>query len=173
MLSAALVEGSTVVVSGDGKALKIYLNDHLAGATSAMELLDDMEQRTGDDGVRRFVADLRGEISQDVTELEDIIERLGLERERVKEVLADLGESMSRLKLGRVGGPAAVSHLLELEMLSTGIWGKMRLWRSLDAAGVLASTGVDVDLDELLARAQRQLDAVEEQRLAAARRALG
>jgi hypothetical protein len=156
------------------KALEIYLNDHLAGATSALALMEDVVENTSDEQLRRFVTRLHDEVREDVRELETIIERIGVGRERMKQALADVAESLSRVKLGRAGAPNELSRLLELEAISTGIWGKMRLWRSLQEADVLAGAlAAEVDLDELVGRAQRQLDEVETHRLRAARAALG
>jgi hypothetical protein len=157
---------------GDRKTLEIYLNDHLAGARSALDLLEDIAGDDVEEGFATFVRELHEEISTDREQLQTIIDRLGVPPERFKQLLADLSETMGRVKLARAGAPDALSRLLELETLSAGIWTKMRLWRSLAAADVLGDGFSDIDLDALHARGQRQLDAVEEQRLRAARAAL-
>ena len=72
----------------------------------------------------------------------------------------------------RASAGAQLSQLLELETLSAGVWTKGRLWRSLGATEGLEAALADIDFVQLAARAERQLDELEEHRLAAARRAL-
>jgi hypothetical protein len=148
-----------------------YLNDHLAGAHGALELLEDIEA-SDDPEMTELAQQLRAEITADREQLELVMDRLDVSRERAKQLLASLAESMSRLKLARAGATPELARLLELESLSAGIWMKKRLWRSLTVAEHVGDRLVDIDLDELQARADRQLDRVEEHRLALAARAL-
>lgn len=157
---------------GDRKTLEIYLNDHLAGATSALELMDDIIEGEADTPLVTFLRGLRSEVEEDLRTLEQVAAALRVQRERVKQLLADLGESLSRAKLARAGAPAELSLLLDLETLSVGIWGKTRLWRALAAADVVGDDLHAVDLDELEVRGRRQLEQVEEHRLRIATRAL-
>jgi len=76
-------------------------------------------------------------------------------------------EKVGRLKLnGRLTGRSPLSPFVELEAVEVGVCGKLLLWQVLrdrrpPGAGV-------VDLDELIRRAQRQLDEVERHRRDAA-----
>lgn len=159
------------MTSAAGKPVEIYLNDHLAGADAALELLDDMRGRNLDGGLIEAVERLYGEIAEDRDQLELLISRLGVDRERVKQALAELGESLSRAKLARRGSRQQISLLLDLETLSVGIWGKTRLWRGLAAAGI-GEDELDFTLEELEQRGLRQLETVEEHRGPIAARAL-
>jgi hypothetical protein len=60
-----------------------------------------------------------------------------------------------------------LSRVVELEALALGVQGKLRLWRSLEllAAGEPRLAGAD--LAELVERALRQTEQLEEQRLRA------
>jgi hypothetical protein len=69
-----------------------------------------------------------------------------------------------------VTGSPQLSLLLELELLYLGIEGKHTLWRTLR---VLDDPRLEkFDFDQLAGRAEKQLAAVEEQRLAVAAGAL-
>lgn len=160
------------MISEHDDNLQTYLNDHLAGAHGALELLDDVEA-SQDPTMRRLAAELREQITADRRELEEVMDRLGASRERLKQRLASLAESTSRLKLARPGAAPELAHLLELESLSAGIWMKKRLWRSLAVAHGLADRLADIDLDGLQERADHQLDLIEEHRLDLADRTLG
>ena len=79
-----------------------------------------------------------------------------------------------RLKLnGRLLSRSPLSGLEELEMMRLGVTGKAAGWRTLR---LLADTDVRLDcgrLDELIARADSQLELLEDLRVRAARLALG
>lgn len=153
-------------------AVEIYLNDHLAGARAALDLIEDILESSSDQGSITFLRRLRDEIDGDREQLREIMDRLDVSEQRTKQVLASIAESTSRLKLARAGQPDEMSKLLELETLSAGIWTKIRLWRSLAATDALSQRLSDIDLDELVARGERQLEELEEHRLDAARAAL-
>lgn len=142
-----------------------YLNDHLAGAQGALDLLEGM-QTSDDEHLAALAGELHREISEDRAQLEHIIGRLELSDERMKRVVASVAASTGRL--ARVGVPDPVMRLLELETVSGGVWMKQRLWQALMAAPQLQRELDDVDLEELSSRADRQLDriAAEHHRLA-------
>jgi hypothetical protein len=150
----------------------IYLNDHLAGARAALDLIDDIVEGSTDEELSTFLERLRTEIDQDREQLRRVMDRLDVEEHRAKQVLAGIAESTSRLKLARVGQSESMSMLLELETLSAGIWTKIRLWRSLRGTPRLREMLDGIDLDGLISRGERQLDELEEHRLVAANRAL-
>jgi len=149
--------------------LGIYLNDHLAGATAGTELAHRMARShgTGEDGstLRRLAA----EIAQDRATLLDIMAALGIRVRRYKAGAAWVGEKAGRLKFnGRLLARSPLSNLEELELLRLGVEGKAAGWRTLRA---LADTDTRLDrarLDELISRASRQADLLEDLRVAAA-----
>ena len=85
-----------------------------------------------------------------------------------------MGEKAARLKLnGHLLARSPLSGLEELEMLRLGVEGKAAGWRTLR---VLAETDKRLDpdrLDELIARARRQADLLEELRVRAAGQVIG
>jgi hypothetical protein len=152
--------------------LGIYLNDHLAGSTTAIEMLRYAARQHAGTELGRFLAGLGGEIEEDRTVLREMMAAAGVSEQRHKLVAAWLLEKVRRLKLnGELLRRSPLSTLVELETLTLGIHGKAQGWRALQAAA-----GEDVyagkDLPGLIARAQRQHEAVEERRRAAAREAL-
>lgn len=154
--------------------LGIYLNDHLAGATGGFELARRVaashRDRTNDDFLRRLSA----EVAQDRAALQDIMAALGVPVRAYKVCAAWIGEKAARLKLnGHLLTRSPLSSLEELEMLRLGVEGKAAGWRTLR---VLAETDKRLDsgrLDELIARARRQADLLEELRVRAADQVIG
>ena len=149
--------------------LGIYLNDHLAGATGGVELarrLAGSHRGPAADGALQRLA---AEVTQDRAALEDIMGALGIPVRAYKVYAAWMGEKAARLKLnGHLLARSPLSGLEELEMLRLGVEGKAAGWRTLRA---LAETDTRLDpsrLDELIARARRQADLLEELRVRAA-----
>ena len=154
--------------------LSIYLNDHLAGATGGIELARRL--RASNRGHEVFGQPLDRicvEIEEDRATLEQVIDRLGFSRSRVKPAGAWMAEKLGRLKLnGRLCGYSPLSRVLELEGLLIGITGKMALWETL--AGLEGVESLEVDFAQMSARAAGQRSAVDDlHRLAAAALAAG
>jgi len=145
--------------------LSIYLNDHLMGSTAAVERARLAALSNRDNEYGQFLARLAREIEEDRASLRRIMRAHGVGADRVKQALGWAGEKFGRLKLnGRVIGYSPLSRLLELELLSVGVHGKRALWRTLQADELADSR----ELDDLIARAERQLEEVEQHRLRAA-----
>jgi hypothetical protein len=167
--------GEIIVVTsaqdGAGPALLgIYLNDHLAGATAGVELAHRMARsQVGPGAAASTLQRLAAEIAQDRSALRDIMASLGVPARAYKVGVAWLGEKAGRLKFnGRLRSRSPLSNLEELEMLRLGVEGKAAGWRTLR---VLADSDRRLDasrLDDLLARARRQADLLEELRVRAA-----
>jgi hypothetical protein len=117
---------------------------------------------------------LAEEIEQDRQTLSDLMERLGTSKNPVKQATTWLAEKASRVKLtGMSSGEGELGTFLALETLSLGVEGKKALWIGLkQVQGERPQLGT-LDLDGLIARATSQREALEVERLAAARRALG
>jgi hypothetical protein len=157
----------------DGKLLGIYLNDHLAGATMGIELARRSLRANRGTEFGRFLEELVGEIEEDKRTLETVMEALDVPKSAVKPRLAVVVERLGRMKLnGQVTGYSPLSRVLELEGLTIGVAGKLSLWRNLRDGAGLAGRLPGVDLDALIARAERQLSSIAEHRIAAARLAL-
>ena len=149
--------------------LGIYLNDHLAGATAGTELAHRTARSCGDEQDGGTLRRLAAEIAQDRAALLDIMAALGVKVRRYKVGAAWIGEKAGRLKFnGRLLARSPLSNLEELEMLRLGVEGKAAGWRTLRT---LADTDTRLDpgrLDELISRARRQADLLEDLRAGAA-----
>ena len=154
--------------------LGIYLNDHLLGATAGRELArrTARSHRGREEGgaLNRLAAD----IAQDRSALLSIMASVGVTVRAYKVGAAWIGEKAGRLKFnGRLLSRSPLSDLEELEVLQLGVEGKAAGWRTLRAR---ADTDARLDagrLDELISRAKRQVDELEELRARAASRVLG
>jgi hypothetical protein len=153
--------------------LGIYLNDHLAGATGGAELARRVAgSHRGEraDTLQRFAA----EVTQDRAALLELMAALKIPVRGYKVWAAWAGEKAARLKLnGRLLSRSPLSSLEELEMMRLGVEGKAAGWRTLRN---LAQTDARLDagrLDELISRARRQADLLEELRVRAADQVIG
>lgn len=154
--------------------IAIYLNDHLAGSTAALDLIDHLQATHADTSLEPFLAGLRADVAADREELKAIMGRLQVAESGMRKAAAWLTGKVMELKL-RVDDPSAGAlHLLEsLEALSLGIEGKRGLWRAMAAAAEAAPALRVADYEGLEKRAEEQRVLVEEHRLASAKRALG
>lgn len=149
----------------------IYLQDHYAGATAGLELCKRARAGNAEGELGAFLERLESEIDEDREILRAIMRRREVEPDRAKLAGGWIGEKLGRLKLnGRLTGYSPLSRLVELEGLHTGIAGKLSLWQSLRAA--IGEHLASFDLDDLIVRAERQLEELTEHRAGAAREAL-
>lgn len=148
--------------------LKNYLNDHLAGATGALELLDALVERDGLDQERSFHEGLRTAIRADGNLLKSIIDKLDLQQSLMAQLAGKVTSKVGRLKIMWSGVEHGELGWLEaLEMLSLGIEGKRLMWIALEhiASSYPALEGLDFPSFEQAAKNQRAN--VEERRLIA------
>lgn len=151
--------------------LNTYLNDHLAGATAALDLLDHIIDTAGSSPDAAFFRDLRAEIAGDRATLESVLEHAGGSKSGVRQAGGWLAEKIGRLKLVVDDPSRGALHRLEsLEILVVGIHGKRLLWRALGGAALPGLT--QFDFVTLERRATDQHDRVDARRLEAARHAL-
>ncbi len=153
--------------------LAIYLNDHLAGATGALELLTHLEEEHAGTPVGDFLTQLHTDIDADHQELKRLMDRLDITESAPRKVSAWLGAKAAELKLQLDDKASGSLRLFEgLEALVVGIEGKRALWRALDAASENVPELKGVDYTHLAQRAIDQHDRVDERRLGAAKEAL-
>jgi hypothetical protein len=167
------MSGTTAGHAGPG-LLGIYLNDHLAGATAGTGLAQRMAASGHLPAPAGALRELAAEIASDRDALLAFMADLDVPVRSYKVWAARAGEKAGRLKPnGHLISRSALSNLEELEILGLGVEGKAAGWRTLR---VLAGTDGRLDparLDELIARARRQADVIEELRLKAAARVTG
>jgi hypothetical protein len=154
------------------KHLAAYLNDHLAGATMALELLSHLEQAEAGTERGAFFASLHADVTADTKELQSLMERAGISESGPRKAVAWFAEKVSQIKLrmeDRAEG--AFSRLEALDILATGVHGKKALWCALEAAAAEAPEVQGVDYERLKQRADDQRQRIEERRLQAAKTA--
>lgn len=144
--------------------LAIYLNDHLAGAIAGAELASRIHgSNRGDERYGPPLERLAREIGEDRETLGCMMDDLGVGADRTKQLGAWIAEKLGRLKLnGRLLGYSPLSRVEELEALRLGVTGKRTLWRTLLRLADREERLSTSELKRLLARAETQLQAIEE-----------
>jgi hypothetical protein len=148
-------------------ALPTYLQDHLAGALHAIELLRAMRNHFSEEPLGQFADQMLAEVEADREVLARLTERLGGTPGGMKEWGAWLVEKVSRLKL-KHGSNDGLGTFEALEFLVIGIHGKWALWRAMQEISSFDTRLRGFDFSELAARAHKQHQMVEERRLACA-----
>ncbi|MDQ4037948.1 MAG: hypothetical protein M3313_06285 [Actinomycetota bacterium] len=153
--------------------LGIYLNDHLAGATAGVSLIERAAAAQERTPAGPPLAKLAKEIAEDRDALLEIMADLDVGVARYKIAGAWVVERAGRLKLnGRLLSRSPLSSLVELEGMKLGVEGKAALWRSLRALADQDSRLEISRLENLIARAKAQSRTLEKLRVAAAAEAL-
>ncbi|HEU5471868.1 MAG TPA: hypothetical protein VFV67_14550 [Actinophytocola sp.] len=147
--------------------LRIYLTDHLAGATAGTNLARKIAEENTGTQLGDVMSALAADIETDRTTLENLVAKLGFGRSTLKEAAGWVAERFTRLKFSEpLAGSRHLKLLLELETLSLGIEGKLAMWRALQTR--TEPLPADFDLDDLIKRAEEQRATVERHRLEAA-----
>jgi hypothetical protein len=150
--------------------LTIYLNDHLAGSVSAIELVDHLIETYKGKPLEPFFTNLRNEIDADQRTLQDLIKKLGEKESAMRKAGAWVAEKLARMKIRVSDSEKDQLGLLDaLEGLLLGITGKGALWSALEAAAENVPSLRGLDYARLQQRAREQRDLVEAKRLESAR----
>jgi hypothetical protein len=154
--------------SPEPELLGIYLNDHLAGAAGGAELARRLAESHRDTAAADDLAWLAEQVAEDRETLIRLMTQLDIARSRYKEPVAWLAEKAGRLKPnGHLLGRSPLSSVVELEGMTLGVTGKLTGWRTLRT---IADTDSRLDpdvLDQLIERAQEQIDRLERLRIRA------
>jgi hypothetical protein len=150
-------------VAAVNRYVAIYLNDHLAGATLGVELVRRAVREHGSTELGPFLRELAVEIESDYAALRRLLRDFGVSEQRAKVAAGWAAEKIGRLKPnGHVVKRSPLTPLLELEALRAGVFGKRQLWVAL--AEMPLPEDARSRLEELTARADRQLEAIEDRR---------
>jgi len=151
------------------KLLGIYLQDHLAGATAGLELFRRSAGAHKDTTLGDILEALRLEATSDRQALLDLMALLEIQPDRIKTTAAWAAEKVGRLKLnGALLRRSPLSDVIELEGLRMAVEWKAAGWRLLQALAATEPRLAQVDLDDLLARADDQATRIESLRTAVA-----
>jgi hypothetical protein len=150
------------------KDLDSYLNDHLAGSISALELLAHWAEIHKGAPLGSFFVETEREIKADQDTLRDVMRTLGVEESKVRQAGAWAAEKVGRARLIIAGDEAgSLGLVLTLEGLIMGVTGKRLMWRALAAAKLPRLNSYD--FEELQGRAEQQVERIEAERISAVR----
>jgi hypothetical protein len=153
--------------------LRIYLQDHLAGAMFGVELVERCRRNNEGTQFSEPLEELAADIRSDRETLIDLMRDLGAEPSRLKSSVAWTFEKVQRLKPnGRLVGYTPLARVEELESLTIGITGKRAMWRLLEEVSDGRPVGGH-DFAVLAEEAEDQIARVEVLRLKAAEVAVG
>src|SRR5919206_583165 len=117
------------------KYLDVYLNDHLAGATTGVELAKRAASSNAGTEYGDVLSEIEHEIAEDRAALVRLMERFDIKQDRIKTTGAYIAEKVGRLKPNaHLTSYSPLSRVVELEFLGLGVTGKLSLWRGLLAA---------------------------------------
>ena len=151
--------------------LSTYLNDHLAGSTTGLELAQRAAESNDGTELGTVLARIAGEIEEERAVLKSVIDAVDAQQNPAKAAAAWVGEKAGRLKPNdQLTGYSPLSQMIEIEGLSLGIEGKRLLFRTL-AERKSDPRLAAFDFSALAEQAERQREELEPFRLAAAARA--
>ena len=155
------------------RAIDVYLNDHLGGATLGSDLAGQIHKRHGDSALGELMGRLAREIEEDRLTLVDLTERMDISQNPIKQATGWIAEKAAHLKFSGMGsGEPGQSDFMAIETLTLGVAGKAKMWKVLSEVQSQYPALASTDLQGLLERAMRQHTSLEHERLAAGARAL-
>jgi hypothetical protein len=155
------------------KPMDVYLNDHLAGSMLGSDLAEFIQKESEGFPLGEVMSSISAQIEEDRQTLINLMERMGTSKNPVKQATTWVAEKASRAKFGGLtSGEEELGTFMALETLTLGVEGKASLWRALIAVADRYEPLRSTDLAGLLSRAEAQHAALEDERVAAATRAL-
>jgi hypothetical protein len=144
------------------KALATYLRDHLAGADTAIRMVQNLSDayRGGPEGA--LFESLHGQFREDRAVVEGILFDLEYTSRSAKRLAGRATGSALRVVAG--GAPGDLSLFRTLEALAIGVQGKRCLWRAAQALVSLPHRPGRRSFVDLEADAVRQWEAIERHR---------
>ena len=148
------------------KNLDSYLNDHLAGSISALEIIDHWAETHKGEPIGSFFVQTETEIKADQETLRGIMRTLEVEESKVRKAGAWAAEKLGRARLIIAGNePGSLGLVLTLEGLIMGITGKKLMWAALAAAKLPPLN--TYNFERLQRRAEQQIERLEAERISA------
>jgi hypothetical protein len=150
------------------KPIAVYMNDHLGGAMLGADLAQQIEEMSEGTPLGELMSRLAPQIEDDRQTLTDLMERMDISRNPVKQATSWVAEKAARVKFAGAtpGGDAELGTFMALETLTLGVEGKASMWRVLQGLKADYPVLADTDLDALLDGATVQHDQLERERVA-------
>lgn len=144
------------------ESLITYVQDHLAGARFAIELIEDLRDQSDDASLAEFARRLLGEVVADRQTLESLLQKCSAQQASIfKQAASAVARKASLLKLS-LNEP--FGRFEAVEVLALGVLGKRALWRALEKVAT-AERLAELDWTELVRRADEQHAELESVRL--------
>src|SRR6202022_1518283 len=100
----------------------VYLNDHLAGAALGTDLAEQIRKRHEDTPLGELMRSITAQIEEDRQALVDLMERMDVAQNPIKQAAGWVAEKASRVKFsGASSGEPDHGAFMALESLSLGI----------------------------------------------------
>ncbi|MBA3747868.1 MAG: hypothetical protein H0W96_10325 [Solirubrobacterales bacterium] len=149
-----------------------YLRDHRAGATVGSNLAQRLAEENQGTPYEGFLTLLAQQIDEDVATLESYMERFGVQASTLKDAGAAIGEKLGKLKPNEhLASYSPLSRVQELEMLRSGVVGKLGLWQALYQVSGSDPRLDAAQLQSLIERAETQVAGLTEHHAMASREA--
>ena len=148
------------------KSLHTYLQDHIAGAESALIVIRHLNGQAEEPALLHLLQELLEEVTEDKVALERLAGSLGTQPNVLKNSAAWIGAQVVDVKAR--AGKTSFGAFEGLEFISLGIQGKLHLWKALQRSASCATAGYRPDLSLLIQRGEAQHERVEVLRLALA-----
>jgi len=144
------------------RALATYLRDHLAGADTAIQIVQSLSDAYRGNSEGALFESLNEQFREDRGVVEAILAELGDSSRSAKRLAGRATGSALSMVAG--GAPGDLSLFLTLEALAIGVQGKRCLWRATQALGALPHPPGRRSFAELEADAVRQWETIEQHR---------
>jgi hypothetical protein len=144
--------------------LAVYLHDHLAGASFAVELLEKLASEFKEKPSGEVARQLLEQVNMDVRTLRQLIARVGEETHDLYDALGWIAERVSRIKL-KHDDPTGIGAFEAFETISLGILGKRGLWEALQILQTFDPRVAGLDYEVLIDRAEQQFQTANQYRL--------
>jgi hypothetical protein len=144
--------------------LVVYLHDHLAGSSFAVELLEKLASEFDGTSSGEVARELLEQIQTDRKTLEQLIAKVGKANKDIYDALGWIAERVSRIKL-KHDDPTGFGAFEAFETINLGILGKRSLWETLRIRQNADNRVAGLDYDVLIGRAEQQFQKANQYRL--------
>lgn len=135
--------------------LAVYLHDHLAGSSFAVELLEKLASEFRGMPSGQVASHLLEQVEMDVSTLKQLIAQTGKTTSDLYDALGWIAERVSRIKL-KHDDPTGIGAFEAFEAISLGILGKRSLWEALKIRQEADTRLAGFDFPGLIDRAEQQ-----------------